>query len=797
MKHNRSRIIAFVFAVILLFGVLPVTTFAATSHPQEVKLGKAPWGVSIARFPSGTLSTGNLHWYNKANPNGEPGEPIIGNIVPVYCMDLLLVSEHGMSATTMPNPLDRFNAYTQRGLQIILENGFHVGADGSARNVPPGMDWKEAYAATESAIRWWLGHCGAANSQPDAYYAQQMAVAGHETAFDWRTWLYNEALEKAGTAMLYGVTLSPMTFTEVGDHYVATVQVDKHDLDDWRVINNNLPAGSSISPTSGTTNGTITISVPARADTASKNYAIHVNGTTQRHPSNFGWYVPADPKCQDFITLVADIANANDEIAQATTPAEPVMGRVTVEKTGEVLTGATEIVGEDYTQLVPRYEVRGLLGAVFDIIARKDIITPDGTVRAAAGTVVDTIPTTADGKAESKLLHLGDYYAVERTAPFGMVLNDREHDFSLTYEDQTTAIVVAQIGAYNTRQKVKVTLSKDCEVPDDAPEGYNPYVGITFGLFAREDVLAFDGTVAIPAGRCIEYVSVDNAGTAEVLTDLPRGSYYVKELFAHKGYSLNETEYDFIFTNAGQMVAVVEIAANDGAPIENKLQRGSLKIIKVFEERETPIAGVPFTITGITTVGTTVTIEAKTDENGEILLEDLLIGEYTVTELASDLTVGYVLALEETTTVAHEQIAEMTIHNRLIRGRVQLVKRDAVTGQTLEGAEFSLFSPDGGLVGKYVTDENGIIVVEDLPYGIGYMWVETRAPAGFLLDIAEITFDIAEDGVTVELAAVNGKIPHVPDNPNTGDSFNGVLWLSMLGAATAVLVLHRRKKVTR
>jgi hypothetical protein len=43
---------------------------------------------------------------------------------------------------------------------------------------------------------------------------------------------------------------------------------------------------------------------------------------------------------------------------------------------------------------------------VFDIIARTDIVTPDGTVRMTAGTVADTLTTGEDGKAESKALYL-------------------------------------------------------------------------------------------------------------------------------------------------------------------------------------------------------------------------------------------------------------------------------------------------------------------------------------------------------------------------------------------------------
>jgi len=249
-----------------------------------------------------------------------------------------------------------------------------------------------------------------------------------------------------------------------------------------------------------------------------------------------------------------------------------------------------------------------------------------------------------------------------------MVLNTTEYDFSLVYENQTTPVVFAQVGAYNERQKAAVSLEKVCEIPENAPEDFNPYSEILFGLFARGDILTADGSVAIPKDELLEFITFDKDGKAIIKADLPIASYYVQELQTGAGYAINENQYDFVFEYAGQNTATVKIAVNDGNPIENKLMRGSLKVIKTFEGKDTPIAGVTFTITGITAVGTTVEINAVTDERGEILLENLLIGNYTVKELESDLTVGYVLSPEENAIVAADEIAELTIDNKLMRG---------------------------------------------------------------------------------------------------------------------------------
>ena len=61
--------------------------------------------------------------------------------------------------------------------------------------------------------------------------------------------------------------------------------------------------------------------------------------------------------------------------------------------------------------------MKGLAGAVYEITAAEDIITPDGTLRYAKGEVVDTVTTDENGLAKSKELYLGRYTVVEITAP--------------------------------------------------------------------------------------------------------------------------------------------------------------------------------------------------------------------------------------------------------------------------------------------------------------------------------------------------------------------------------------------
>ena len=120
----------------------------------------------------------------------------------------------------------------------------------------------------------------------------------------------------------------------------------------------------------------------------------------------------------------------------------------------------------------------------------------------------------------------------------------------------------------NERQKVEVSLEKSLETNELFGIGNNGEIkNISFGLFAAEELISASGT-SIPADGLIEIITLDENGRAAVKTDLPIGSFYVKELAADNAYILNDTKYPVVFGYAGQDTAKVEIAVNEGTPIK-------------------------------------------------------------------------------------------------------------------------------------------------------------------------------------------------------------------------------------
>ena len=252
----------------------------------------------------------------------------------------------------------------------------------------------------------------------------------------------------------------------------------------------------------------------------------------------------------------------------------PQKGTITAEKTGEIFSNVTSS-GEEVMIYQPEYSVSGLSGAVFEIYADENITTPDGTVRAKKDTLVDTITTENNGKAISKQLYLGKYRVVEKAAPYGFVLNRTANHIELTYAGQNEKVTNTSTSFTNDRQKAEIDLTKILEQDEKFSIGNNDEIlNVSFGLYADEDLKAANGSV-IPKDGLVEIIACDENGKAQFTSDIPIGSYYVKEISTDKHYILSDKKYPVVFEYAGQDTATVHISVDDGKPIENEIIYGT------------------------------------------------------------------------------------------------------------------------------------------------------------------------------------------------------------------------------
>lgn len=519
----------------------------------------------------------------------------------------------------------------------------------------------------------------------------------------------------------------------------------------------------------------------------------------------------------------------------------PQKGTITVEKTGEIFSNVTA-VGGGYTDengndvtlptiYQPEYSVSGLAGAVFEIYADEDITTPDGTVRYTKDTLVDAITTGEKGTATSKQLYLGKYRVVEKTAPNGFVLNRTVNHIALTYAGQNEKVTNTSTSFTNDRQKVEIDLTKVLEQNEKFNIGSNDEIlNVSFGLYADEDLKAANGSV-IPKDGLLEIITCDEKGKATFTTDLPIGSYYVKEISTDNHYILSEKKYPVVFEYAGQDTATVHISVNDGEPIENEIIYGTIKGLKIDRETGENIAGALFGMFKAEEKELsekTAILTAESNEEGIFTFENVPYGEYIVCELKP--AEGY-LPNEENYTVTiseNKEIIEITIENDKIP--------ELGTTATIDGKKE--FTVNGDITIDDVVSYKHLTAGKE--YTIKGVLMDKSTGKQFLVDgkevCSEVTFtpETADGEVTVFFTfdvsvitketeivvfetlyreeteiAVHADIEDEnqtvtihpqpePEKPQTGDDSNLGFWIGLgavaLGGLVSVVIIKLKKK---
>lgn len=444
-------------------------------------------------------------------------------------------------------------------------------------------------------------------------------------------------------------------------------------------------------------------------------------------------------------------------------------GVIRIQKTGEVF---SSVVNEG-SIFRPVYENAGLPGAVFDIAAAEDIYTPDGTLRAKAGDIVDTVTTQSDGMAASKALYLGKYVITEKQAPHGMALQTEPHTVELVYAGQEVTVTELRSDMYNERQRVEISLVKTMETDKLFGIGQSDELThVTFGLYAAEKLVAADGS-SIPQDGLIEMVSLNKDGKATCKTDLPFGRFYLQEISTDSHYQLGDTKYPVSFDYAGQDKKLVKLIANEGAVIENKLIYGSVSGLKV-DANDKPLSGAVmglFAASETRFTKDTALLTAVSAEDGRFRFEKIPAGNWFVREIEQPK--GFVLSEElfPVTVKEQGQVIEIKIANKLIRGSVTLTKYDADYPENkLSGAVFEVYRDVNGnkaldkddvLLGTMEESSAGVYWMKNLEYG-GVLVREKTAPEGFIPDEKAYYVEIDTDGktYTVENEAGKGFINH-------------------------------------
>lgn len=415
-------------------------------------------------------------------------------------------------------------------------------------------------------------------------------------------------------------------------------------------------------------------------------------------------------------------------------------------------------------------------------------------------TSIHTFYTNKDGYLITpEKLPYGDYTLKEVQAPYGYVLDDTPIPLSITQENSSTdtGVTVVKVKAQDVAQKGIINITKTGETFSSVEENNGIYTpkysisnlkGAIFEIYAAEDITTLDGTVRYDQGSLVDTVTTDNDGVAKS-KELYLGKYTVIEKTAPNGYVHNAAKYDAELTYAGQNVSVTSTDLS----VYNERQKVSVSLKKVMAEDKTFSIGNNGEITCVR-FGIYADEDIKSS-NGDIIPKDALITFPNCDKNGSivfdcDLPVGFKWYVKEIATDEHYILSDTkyefdteyqgqdvkvidikvnngeVIKNNLIYGSVKGLKIDRETQEVIKGATFGLFKSDttefteNKAILTAVTDENGVFVFNNIPYG-EYLIKELKPADGYLDNEDVFTVIIKDNEQLVELTAINDKVPEL------------------------------------
>ena len=273
----------------------------------------------------------------------------------------------------------------------------------------------------------------------------------------------------------------------------------------------------------------------------------------------------------------------------------PLKGQLLIETTGFQFTSVTEKPTANFgPSFVPVYsEDYYIAGVCFNLIADEDIITGDGVVHYKKGDVVDTIRVIREAAVWSKELYVGKYLLVETEAPAGAILINKPIEVTNDGEQQVSTIPVQITNEYISTELSIIKQAYIWKTVIDEESGeitrklnIGPGVGFTFGLFAAEDFVAYDGNL-ISQDSLIAVMVTDEQGVIHFTERLPYGHYYVRELDTpnNHSYIIDETVYDINLSTENacdnKITATVTSTAmeDDSADIKFQTKGNNLRLV--------------------------------------------------------------------------------------------------------------------------------------------------------------------------------------------------------------------------
>ena len=266
-----------------------------------------------------------------------------------------------------------------------------------------------------------------------------------------------------------------------------------------------------------------------------------------------------------------------------------------------------------------------LANATFDVIARNDIRTPQGTVIYRQGEVVGNLTTDENGYGELDNLNLGEYTLKESVVPDGFRSDDSTYDFTIT--------------ADKTDSKLHMGLDVTWEI-NNYPTFINVYK-VDKDSGKKLENAEFD-LYNVTDKKKVGTYKTDKNGNIAVFYLSRQKTYYLQETKAPDSYKLNDTRYYFYIDEKGAFsVSDLNGTVEDGTfnvpfhgtmtiTVKNEIDICNLRITKKNDNSKV-LENAEFSL--YSDKECTKEIEkGKTDKNGQLNFDRISVGDFYLKE---------------------------------------------------------------------------------------------------------------------------------------------------------------------
>lgn len=166
-------------------------------------------------------------------------------------------------------------------------------------------------------------------------------------------------------------------------------------------------------------------------------------------------------------------------------------------------------------------------------------------------------------------------------------------------------------------------------------------------------------------------------------------------------------------------------------------------------------------------------------KNGKVSIDNLELGKYYIKEISTlkdyvldETKYSFELTFKDQYTSLI--IKDMTLNNYYKKGKVEITKKDLITGDVIPNTILEIYTDKDELIYTGTTNEEGKIIIDDLKVGKYYI-LEKEASTGYVITTEKVYFEVKDNGEIVKAEMQNKPIMGCVEITKVDISTGGVL----------------------